>query len=131
MRETRRATDVKDAKPRRRVAWSIYALAASIVAIVLLVGYIVYSNREHDRDLARVSLERQLDSNLFFREVCDRFALRDEIFLSILQASYGRALERGEQVAAESLLSSIVALREAQGNCRKQIPKVRKPPAAP
>jgi hypothetical protein len=76
-------------------------------------------------------LARQEDSNLFFEEVCDRFALRDEIFLSILQSAYGRALESGEQVVAESLLSSIVALREAQGNCRRQIPKVRKPPSAP
>jgi hypothetical protein len=117
--------------PQRKVAWSIYALGLSLVATILLTGYVLLSDRENDRKLAEVSLARQEDSNLFFEEVCDRFALRDEIFLSILQSAYGRALESGEQVVAESLLSSIVALREAQGNCRRQIPKVRKPPSAP
>ncbi len=126
--QSRRATDVQETQPRRRVAWSIYALAASMIAIVALVGYIVHSNRSHDRTLAQISLDRQADSNLFFESVCDKFELRDEIFLRILQGSYSRALERGEKVAAESLLGSIVALREAQGNCRAQIPRIRRPP---
>lgn len=120
-----------DTERHRRVAWPIYGFAISIAVSLVLVAFIFWQDRDHDRALARLSLIRQQESNEFFRAVCDRFEIRDEIFLSVLQDAYGRSLARGDKVAAETLQRSIIALREAQGNCANQIPKVRKPPAPP
>lgn len=115
----------------RRAAWPVYALGAAIVFFMASFAYTYWTNRQHDGDLARLSLQRQADSNRFFEEVCDRFAIRDEIVLRVLQEAYGRALVRGDRVYAESLLTPIVALREAQGECEPSIPDIRKPPSPP
>jgi hypothetical protein len=112
----------------RRVALPIYALAASILLVLALFTYVVVQDVQHDHDLARISAARQVDSNAFFRAVCDKFEIRDEIVLSLIRPAHLRALAQGERVYADILENATIALETAQGDCDNQIPQIRPVP---
>jgi hypothetical protein len=115
----------------RKIALPIYLLAAGIVATIGLAGYVAYQDRQHDQDLVALALERQRGVNQTLRTMCDRFELRDEIFLRILSESARRHREAGRLDAAESLELNILALQLAQGDCIDDIPNVVPPPPVP
>jgi hypothetical protein len=115
----------------RKIAFPIYVLAVGIVLTIGMAGYVIYNNREHDKQLASLAVERQRGVNETLRGMCDRFELRDEIFLRILEQSAARQRALGNEDAAEELQLNILALRLAQGDCLKDIPKVVRPPAVP
>jgi hypothetical protein len=114
-----------------RVAFPIYLLASSIVLVIVMSGYVIYQDRQHAKALASLSLARQQGVNETLRGMCDRFELRDEIFLRILEDAATRQRKLGDVDAAEALELNILALRLAQGDCLQDIPKVVKPPPAP
>jgi hypothetical protein len=115
----------------RRIAFPIYLLALAIVLVFGMAGYVIVSNRQHDKQLIALAVERQRGVNETLRGMCDRFELRDEIFLRILEQSAARQRALGNKLAAEELALNILALRLAQGDCLKDIPKVVPPPDAP
>jgi hypothetical protein len=115
----------------RRAALPIYILASAIVLVVGMSGYVIVNNREHDRELARAVVDRQRSVNETLRAMCDRFELRDEIFLRILVDAAARQRAAGDEDAAEGLELNILALQLAQGDCTRDIPKVVTPPDVP
>jgi hypothetical protein len=115
----------------RKIAFPIYVLAVGIVLTIGMAGYVIYNNRQHDKDIAAAVVDRQKAVNETLRSMCDRFELRDEIFLRILEQSATRQRTLGNIEAAEELELNILALRLAQGDCLKDIPKVVDPPLVP
>lgn len=115
----------------RRIALPIYLLGLSIVMAIASAGYVIYTNRERDKDIAALSIDRQRAVNETLRSMCDRFELRDEIFLRILEQSAARQRALGNTAAAEDLQLNILALRLAQGDCLDAIPKVVPSPDVP
>jgi hypothetical protein len=115
----------------RRIAFPIYLLALAIVLVIGMAGYVIVSNRQHDKQLIALAVERQRGVNETLRGMCDRFELRDEIFLRILEQSAARQRALGNTEAAEELQLNILALRLAQGDCLKDIPIVIQPPHVP
>jgi hypothetical protein len=115
----------------KRIAFPIYLLGLSIVLAIASAGYVIYTNRERDRDLVELAFERQKGVNQTLRAMCDRFELRDEIFLRILEQSAERQRALGNIDAVEDLELNILALRLAQGDCTNDIPKVIPPPSVP
>jgi hypothetical protein len=115
----------------RTIAFPIYLLAFGIAATIGLAGYVAYQDRQHDQDLVKLALERQRGVNETLRSMCDRFELRDEIFLRILVDAARRQREAGNEDAAEGLELNILALQLAQGDCLKDIPQVIPPPGVP
>jgi hypothetical protein len=108
----------------RKIAFPIYVLALAIVLTTGMAGYVIYNNRAHDRELAAAVIDRQLAVNQTLRHMCDRFALRDEIFLRVLNEAAARARKAKNLDMAESLELSALALQLAQGECVEEIPKV-------
>jgi hypothetical protein len=115
----------------RKIAFPIYVLAVGIVLTIGMAGYVIYNNRQHDKDIAAAVVDRQKAVNETLRSMCDRFELRDEIFLRILEQSATRQRTLGNIEAAEELELNILALRLAQGDCIEDIPNVVPPPSAP
>jgi uncharacterized protein YneF (UPF0154 family) len=115
----------------RKIAFPIYILAVALVLVIALGGYAFVSKRQHDKELAAAVVERQRAVNQTLRSMCDRFELRDEIFLRILQQSAARQRVLGNVDAAEELELNILALQLAQGDCLTDIPKVVRPPSVP
>jgi hypothetical protein len=111
----------------RKIAFPIYLLALAIVLSFALAGYVFYQDRQHDKDILALAVERQRGVNQTLRGMCDRFELRDEIFLRILEDAARRQRENGDLDAAEGLELNILALRLAQGDCVKDIPQVMPP----
>jgi cell division protein YceG involved in septum cleavage len=108
----------------RKIAFPIYVLALAIVLTTGMAGYVVSNNRKHDQALAAAVIDRQVAVNQTLRDMCDRFELRDEIFLRVLNEAAARARKAGNTDMAESLELSSLALQLAQGDCIKDIPKV-------
>jgi hypothetical protein len=102
----------------RKIAFPIYVLALGIMLAIGSAGYVIINNRQHDKELAAAVVERNRAVNETLRGMCDRFELRDEIFLRILEQS-------------AELQLNILALRLAQGDCLKDIPRVIQPPHVP
>jgi siroheme synthase (precorrin-2 oxidase/ferrochelatase) len=115
----------------RKIAVPIYVLALAIVLVIGMGGYVIVNNRQHDKDIAEAVIERQRAVNETLRSICDRFELRDEIFLRILVDAAARQREAGDEEAAEALELNILALQLAQGDCLQDLPKVTKPPHVP
>jgi hypothetical protein len=115
----------------RKIAFPIYLLAFGIAATMGMAGYVFYQDLQHDHEIAALAVERQRGVNQTLRGMCDRFELRDEIFLRILEQSAARQRALGNKDAVESLELNIVALRLAQGDCLKDIPQVIPPPGVP
>jgi hypothetical protein len=115
----------------RKIALPIYVLAIAIVLTTAMAGYVIHNNREHDKELALAVVDRQRSVNETLRAMCDRFELRDEIFLRILVDAAARQRAAGDEDAAEGLELNILALQLAQGDCTRDIPKVVTPPDVP
>jgi hypothetical protein len=115
----------------RKIAFPIYVLALGIMLAIGSAGYVIINNRQHDKELAAAVVERNRAVNETLRGMCDRFELRDEIFLRILEQSAARQRALGNTEAAEELQLNILALRLAQGDCLKDIPIVIQPPHVP
>jgi hypothetical protein len=111
----------------RKIAFPIYLLAFGIAATMGMAGYVFYQDKQHDQDLVKLALERQRGVNETLRSMCDRFELRDEIFLRILEDAARRHRENRNLDAAEGLELNILALRLAQGDCVQDIPNVVPP----
>jgi hypothetical protein len=114
----------------RKVAFPIYLLAFSLVVIVAMAGFVLYNDRQHDKQLAEAVIDRQRSVHETLRAMCDRFELRDEIFLRILVDVAARRRTAGDETGAEEMEFNILALQLAQGDCVQEIPKVV-PPSVP
>lgn len=111
----------------RRVAASVYVFALAIVVVIALGGYTYVADRQNDKAINALVLERQNDINAFLRDqVCARFGLRDEIVIAILDEARRRALAAGNQELAETYVFFIAAMQNVQGGCIAEIPDVRK-----
>ena len=109
----------------RRVAVSVYAIAAAIIVVIALAGYTYASNLGHERDLRALNVQRQREINVFLREqVCARIELRDEINIAILDDARRRAAEAGLSELALNYEEFIAAIQNAQGECIEEIPGV-------
>jgi hypothetical protein len=115
----------------RKIAWPIYLLAISIILVIGMAGFVFYNDRQNDRQLAEAVVDRQRLTNETLRGICDRFELRDEIFLRILEQSAARQRALGNTDAVEELELNILALRLAQGDCLQDIPNMVEPPSVP
>jgi hypothetical protein len=114
----------------RKVAFPIYLLALSIVLAIAVAGFVLYSDRQNDQRIAQAVVDRQRSINETLRAMCDRFELRDEIFLRILVDVAQRRRASGDEAGAEEMEFNILALQLAQGDCVEEIPKVV-PPSVP
>jgi hypothetical protein len=115
----------------RRSSVPIYGLAASIVLVIAMSGYLIQNNRAHERELVAFSLQRQESVNDTFMAMCDRLALRDEIIISILTDAAERARANGEPVTAEALENNVAAIKFVQDDCTQEIPQIVNPPPLP
>jgi hypothetical protein len=115
----------------RKVAFPIYLLAFSIVVTIAVAGFVLYTDRQNDRKLAELTVDRQRSVNQTLRAMCDRFELRDEIFLRILVDVAQRRRASGDLEGAEEMEFNILALQLAQGDCVQEIPKVLPPLSVP
>jgi hypothetical protein len=91
---------------------------------------VLYQDRAHNRQISALAVERQRGVNETLRSMCDRFELRDEIFLRILTDVAQRRRASGDEEGAEEMEFNILALQLAQGDCVQEIPKVG-PPSVP
>jgi hypothetical protein len=91
---------------------------------------VLYQDRAHNRQISALAVERQRGVNETLRSMCDRFELRDEIFLRILVDVAARRRASGDEEGAEEMEFNILALQLAQGDCVQEIPKVV-PPSVP
>jgi hypothetical protein len=114
----------------RKVAFPIYLLALSIILAIAVAGYVLYTDRQNDKALVQLAVDRQRSVNETLRAMCDRFELRDEIFLRILTDVAQRRRASGDEEGAEEMEFNILALQLAQGDCVQEIPKVV-PPSVP
>jgi hypothetical protein len=114
----------------RKVAFPIYLLALSIILAIAVSGFVLYSDRQNDQRIAEAEVDRQRSVNETLRAMCDRFELRDEIFLRILTDVAQRRRATGDEAGAEEMELNVLALRLAQGDCVQEIPKVV-PPSVP
>jgi hypothetical protein len=114
----------------RKVAFPIYLLAISIVLAIAISAFVLYSDRQNDKRIAQAVVDRQRSVNETLRAMCDRFELRDEIFLRILTDVAQRRRASGDEEGAEEMEFNILALQLAQGDCVQEIPKVG-PPSVP
>jgi hypothetical protein len=112
----------------RKVALPIYLLAISIVLAIAISGFVLYSDRQNDQRIAQAVVDRQRSVNETLRAMCDRFELRDEIFLRILTDVAQRRRATGDEAGAKEMELNILALQLAQGDCVQEIPKVGPPP---
>jgi hypothetical protein len=114
----------------KKIALPIYLLALALSLTIALAGYVLYQDRAHNRQISALAVERQRGVNETLRSMCDRFELRDEIFLRILTDVAQRRRASGDEEGAEEMEFNILALQLAQGDCVQEIPKVL-PPSVP
>ena len=109
----------------RRLAFSVYMLAAACVTAIGLGGYTYYADHQNDLALEAQVVERQREINQFLRDqVCARIGLRDEINIAILDDARRRAVAAGRFETARNLSGFIAAIQNAQGECVEEIPGV-------
>jgi hypothetical protein len=103
----------------RSIALPVYLMAFSIFASVLLVGYILRENAQHQKDL----LQQRSELIQFLRvEVCERLLLRDEIQIQYLAAAVLRYGDDDPEYAAQ-LQQAVEALQFTKNGCASELPE--------
>jgi hypothetical protein len=103
----------------RHIALPVYLMAFSILASLLLVGYILHENAQHQKDL----IQQRTELIQFLRvEVCERLLLRDEIQIRYLAAAVLRYGDDDPEYAAQ-LQSAVEALQFTKNGCASELPE--------
>jgi hypothetical protein len=103
----------------KHIAVPVYVMAASILISVLLVGYILRENAQHQKDL----IQQRTELIQFLRvEVCERLLLRDEIQIQYLAAAVLRYQDDDPEYAAQ-LQTAVQALQFTKNGCASELPE--------